>query len=523
MLKTIHVGNSTALAFFDPGANINLVTAEFIKKLGMTDHVVDRGKRGITYGNLETVQESYQTIELQVDIADLAPTKLTFRILKVPMGCDLLIGIQWNRRVNPIIDWENDEIYDRHKFIQRLIDHKAIHTITEQKVFQQRTRILKNKIKQNNRHRHHQRGRHLGPKRHVHQELGTTVVISGKQFKRQLRKKSSRKDLCIVINERMKYDCINEMLEEDTKAERQTKTTWESFKDNPVYPLLLKYKSIFEQTLPKGLPPHGDHEIEVQPGTGAMFRQQWRLSPEQAQTIKEWVKSMLDAGLIQPSISPHAAPIFFVKKPVGWRIVHDYRLLNSKTIRQSTPMPRKESVLDRMANSHWFSTMDLLSGYYQVRVREKDIPYTAFQTPEGLYEYLVLPMGLSNAPATFNRIGRRIFTDMEEIASTYFDDIYVYTKTDNLQEHLEALERVFKRLQEKKLYIKLSKSIFCAPEIPCLGDFVGRQGVRIDPEKVKIIRNWPRPQNKRQLQSFLGLTVYVHRFCQEYSEISDRP
>ena len=117
-----------------------------------------------------------------------------------------------------------------------------------------------------------------------------------------------------------------------------------------------------------------------------MFRQQWRLSPEQKIEIDKWVREMVKKGLIRSSISPHAAPTFCVRKPVGWRIVHDYRQLNENTIRQSIPMTRKEDVFDSMSGGYYFSTMDLMSAYYQIRMKKDHIKYTAFQAPNGLWE-----------------------------------------------------------------------------------------------------------------------------------------
>jgi len=119
---------------------------------------------------------------------------------------------------------------------------------------------------------------------------------------------------------------------------------------------------------------------------------------------------MVQAGIIRPSTSAFSAPTFCVKKPVGWRIVHDYRQLNLATILPAIPMPRKEDTFDAMSGSHWFSCMDLLWGYYQVKLRESDIPFTAFSTPDGLFEYLVTPMGLSGSPRMFNRLLQKVFS-----------------------------------------------------------------------------------------------------------------
>ncbi|KAE8951699.1 hypothetical protein PR001_g33614, partial [Phytophthora rubi] len=135
-------------------------------------------------------------------------------------------------------------------------------------------------------------------------------------------------------------------------------------------------------------------------------------------------------------------------------------------VRQSIPMTRKEDILDAMSGAYWFSTMDLMSAYYQVRMREEDIKYTAFQAPNGLLEYLVLPMGDCNAPATMHRLTSKLFRDLKNTKS-FYDDIYVFTKSNSIQEHLKASRKTLDILRDNKLYVKLAKCVFCANEIPC--------------------------------------------------------
>ncbi|POM81917.1 Hypothetical protein PHPALM_56 [Phytophthora palmivora] len=171
------------------------------------------------------------------------------------------------------------------------------------------------------------------------------------------------------------------------KAKRFLNPDWESFKNNPAYAVLIEYKdNVFKPDLPDGLPMERriEHRIDVKDPNVAMYRQRWRLSPEQKAEIDKWVREMIAKGLIRPSISRHAAPTFCVRKPVGWRIVHDYRYLNSNTVRQSVPMTRKEDVFDSMAGAYYFSCKDLMSAYYQVRMKLDHVKYTAFQAPSGL-------------------------------------------------------------------------------------------------------------------------------------------
>ncbi|OWZ21348.1 Retrotransposon protein, Ty3-gypsy subclass [Phytophthora megakarya] len=150
--------------------------------------------------------------------------------------------------------------------------------------------------------------------------------------------------------------------------------------------------------------------------------------------------------------------------------------------------------------------MDLLWGFYQVRLEENSIPYMAFATPDGLFEYLVTAMGISSSPSSFNR-PRCIFSDYNTFCQTYFDDLFAFTESDSIDNHLDALEKVLDRCAQEHLFIKIEKCVFCQPEIPCLGDYIGRDGIRMDPKKAESIRDWPIPENKRELQSFLGTCV----------------
>ncbi|KAE9333520.1 hypothetical protein PF008_g14406 [Phytophthora fragariae] len=272
-----------------------------------------------------------------------------------------------------------------------------------------------------------------------------TKYITRKKLRKFLRIKTKSIDepdfMMVLTNETIKQVARSLQRQDQPdnvgnfKAQRYLETDWDSFKDNPAFPLLVEYKdSVFRPELPEGLPEKRDieHRIDVKDPNIAMYRQQWRQSPEQQREIVRWVIDMVKKKLIRPSISSHAAPTFCVRKPVGWRIVHDYRYLNSNTVRHSIPMTRKDDILDAMSGAYWFSTMDLMSAYYQVRMREEDIKYTAFQAPNRLWEYLVLPMGVCNAPATMHRLTSKLFRDLKNTKS-FYDDIYIFTKSHNIE------------------------------------------------------------------------------------------
>ena len=311
--------------------------------------------------------------------------------------------------------------------------------------------------------------------------------------------------------------------QEKTKKDRYTEQNWDKLKDNPAYEILVKYKnSVFKENLPNKKPTLDtkrariQHEIFLK-DEKPVFQKQFRLSRDKQEALEKWVRDMIEAGVIQESVSPFSAPTFCVKKPVGWRVVHDYRQLNSKTIIPQIPTPRKEDIIERMAGCQVFSTCDLTSGYFQMLLKKEHRQYTAFSVGNKHYEYCVVPMGLSGAPGSFNRLIQKIFTGYEEFAAAYFDDIFIYTK--DMKSHLDRLDEILKVCEKEELYLKLSKCVIAQDEIPCLGDFVGVKGIRMDPEKINIIRDWQIPKTKQQMKKFLGTIVYNDKFCKDFGTL----
>ncbi|TMW54927.1 hypothetical protein Poli38472_000474 [Pythium oligandrum] len=181
-------------------------------------------------------------------------------------------------------------------------------------------------------------------------------------------------------------------------------------------------------------------------------------------------------------------------------------------------------ILDSMSGSVVFSATDLMDGIYQILMRESDIPLTAASTPSGmLWEWLVMPQGLKNVPATFNRMVSHVLRPLRHFALAYFDDAFIHSKSEDgktaEEVHLEHLRRVFEAMREYKLYGNLKKCIFFAPEIPVLGCLVSKDGVRADPEKVESICSWPTPKNPKHLRQWLGLANYLHKYTNNYAEL----
>jgi hypothetical protein len=197
----------------------------------------------------------------------------------------------------------------------------------------------------------------------------------------------------------------------------------------------------------------------------------------------------------------------------------DYRKLNNITVKNKFPLPIIDEFLDEIAGSKYFSTIDLASGFHQIRMLPKDEAKTTIKTHHGHFQFRVMPFGLTNTPATFQCLINAIFGSyMRKFVLIFIDDILVYSKT--FDEHLEHLKLVFQVLSEHKLFIKVSKCTFAQQSISYLGHIISKDGVAIDPAKTEAMLNWPVPQNFTELRGFLGLTGYYRKFVQNYGSLA---
>ena len=283
-----------------------------------------------------------------------------------------------------------------------------------------------------------------------------------------------------------------------------------------------EFKSVFEETWSASEErPVVPHTIRTEEGHPPPFRRGRRLTPGEETEMKRQVADLLARGMITPSCSPYGAPVVFVQKKDGsLRMCVDYRALNKITIKDRYPLPRIDDLLAGLRGKTVFSSLDLQSGYHQLRITDEDAPKTAFIAPGlGQFEFKVLCFGLTNAPATFMRAMHQIFADLiGKTVLVYLDDILVMSRTP--EEHVRDLREVLSRLQKHKLYAKLSKCEFNKAELKFLGHVVGRNGISVDPEKVAVIQKWPVPKNVKELQAFLGLANYFRKFIEKYSTVA---
>ncbi|CAL0330391.1 unnamed protein product [Lupinus luteus] len=186
------------------------------------------------------------------------------------------------------------------------------------------------------------------------------------------------------------------------------------------------------------------------------------------------------------------------------RLCTDYRQLNKVTIKNKYPLPRIDDLMDQLRGATMFSKIDLRSGYHQIRVKSEDIPKTAFRTRYGHYEYLVMPFGVTNAPAIFMDYMNRIFHPyLDTFVVVFIDDILIYSKTQ--EEHAEHLRVVLQILKDNQLYAKLSKCEFWLESVNFLGHVISKGGIAVDPAKVETVMEWNSPKSVTEIRSFLGL------------------
>ena len=285
--------------------------------------------------------------------------------------------------------------------------------------------------------------------------------------------------------------------------------------------LLLKHQDVFSNgKFDVGRTSVAKHQIPIKESTRPIKQRPYRHRPVQEQEIESQVKELKEHGLIREGHGAWSSPVVLVKKKDNsWRFCVDYRQLNEVTTKDAYPLPRIDDSLDALGGSKLFSTLDLTSGYWQVELEEDAKDKAAFVTRSGLWEWEVLPFGLTSAPSTFERLMETVLRGLHwETLLIYLDDIIVFSK--DLDTHLERLGEVFTRLRQAGLKLKPSKCTLFAQRVQYLGHVVSGNGIETDESKVQSVRDWPIPQHKRDVRAFLGTCGYYRRFISNYSEIS---
>jgi hypothetical protein len=289
---------------------------------------------------------------------------------------------------------------------------------------------------------------------------------------------------------------------------------------NQLYSLLVEFEDVFsEGSGDMGRTSLTSHKIDT--GDRKPIKQQPRRLPlAKVDIAQEAIKGMHEQGIIEPSSSPWTAPIVLVKKKDGThRFCVDYRKFNDVTKEDSYPLPRFDTTLDALADSKWFSTLDMKSGYWQVDLEQCDIEETAFSTGYGLWQFTVMPFGLCNAPATFERLMELVLASLPwSVCLLFLDGILVHGKT--FEEKILNLHEVFGRFRAANLKLNPKKCELFRQKVLYLGHIVTQEGISTEPSEVEAVTTWPRPTNKRDLRGFLGLCSYYRKFIKSFADIA---
>lgn len=283
-----------------------------------------------------------------------------------------------------------------------------------------------------------------------------------------------------------------------------------------------KHRAVCEKVTGKKLvKSYVEFDIKLEPNVMPIKQRFHHVSPAQAEIVRNEIDMMLKEGFIERSTSAWASPVVLVRKKDGsTRFCVDYRKLNNVTCKDVYPLPRIQEALDSFAGASVFSTLDLKSGYWQIPIKKEARDKTAFISRHGLYQWRVMPFGLCNAPATFQRMMDAILEGIKwEYCLVYLDDIMVYSK--DFKEHIRHLDVVLSRLEQAGLKLNLKKCKIARAEVSYLGHVIDKSGVRPDNSNTEAVKDYPRPKNVKEMRTFLGLASYYRRFVKDFASLAD--
>jgi Reverse transcriptase (RNA-dependent DNA polymerase). len=281
------------------------------------------------------------------------------------------------------------------------------------------------------------------------------------------------------------------------------------------------FRDVFSKTDACHLAEHRPYDLKInlEDGTEPPLGTIYSLSPVELQTLRQFLDDHISMGFIRPTRSPFGAPVLFAKKKDGsLRLCVDFRGINNITKKDRYPLPLIKDLLDTSQRGRIYTKIDLRHAYHLVRIAEGDEWKTAFRTRYGSFEWRVIPEGLTNAPAAFQRFMNDTFADLlDKYVIVYLDDVLIYSS--NRKEHKQHVREVLRRLREAKLYAKLEKCTFGVDTVEYLGFILSPAGLTMDQSKVQTIQEWPEPRKIRDIQSFLGFANFYRRFIFNYSDI----
>lgn len=505
-----------ATILIDCGASSNFIDEEFVRRQGVTTELINRSdESSVKLANGDKVRIMLKTPSLRLCLKNYS-VNVNFTVMKLN-GYHAILGMPWLITENPKIDWASGEItICSGDSSYRLRPHEVQCGVSSA-------------IQSRDKNCHLINGNGEIGSDGLNSKGNTNNSVDCVELPRHDDRVVS--DRCCVYlgfirsrdyDVKQIDDCYDKNETESFLIETSSLKAVDSAMLPDAAKVIEEYSDVFANQLPDQLPPKRtiDHRIIIEPGHQPPSRAPYRMSVRELEELKSQVDELLKKGFIKPSQSPYGAPVLFVKKKSGeMRLCTDYRALNKITVKNKYPLPRVEDLIDQLQGAKVFSKIDLRSGYHQIRIDEKDVDKTAFRTRYGHFEYLVLPFGLTNAPATFMDLMQQIFhNQLDRFVIVYLDDILVYSRTT--EDHHKHLREVLDTLRKHKLYAKLSKCHLYQSSVSFLGHIISSNGVQMEPEKVKAIQDWPTPKSVQDIRSFLGLAGYYRKFIQNFSKIS---
>ena len=506
MFFKANVGLSSEIIMLDTGAMGNFISMKRARAAGgsilpLNEYVP------LVFAN-ETTSISKNHVVLPVSVAGY--TRLV-DFLVAEVGEQAIIGIPFLQTVITITDWENHEILVIDKVTNNEYLWTGIGATGPSRPLP--LKVLSRHARRVRRPRTTTTSFDSVPD----QRHSVVKVVSIKELERYHR---MAKVYVVNVDEILATrDDLAEQLDPDANT---SDPKFQGQQQHPVVnAVLTEFSEVFEA--PTELPPQRPEDLEILLIEGSKpppVRPLGHTNAYELKLISEALPKLMERGQIRRSKSQYGASVLFIKKSDGtMRLCVDYRGLNNITVRNRTPIPNIADMRSSLQGATLFTKLDLRDGFHNLRIRDEDVPKTAFRTRFGLFEFTVVPFGLTNAPAAFSAMINRIFGDLFDVyVISYLDDIIIFSKS--AEDHKRHLTEVFNRMRSHKLFVKLSKCEFMKEEVHFCGHIVGVYGISLDQDKVAAIKQTPKMTCVRDVQHYLGMTVWFQDFVKDYAKIT---